>query len=125
MSGILLGMKNARSGRTWTLVGAVALALTVGVMARRSVNSPKIAEEPMRDAVAAPVAPPVSPAMLGGARVIQPDAGYFASPAGRRAEAEKALLASRMMKVSKAMRERAAQLRREAARERALAVSAQ
>jgi len=114
-------MDQTRSRRTWTLVGAAVLALSVGVMIRRTAQAPMGPQEELRDAVAAPI----SPAMLGGARVIQPNTGYFASPAGRRAEAEKAMLSSRMTKVSKAMQNRAAQLRREAARERALAVSAQ
>lgn len=117
-------MDKNRSGRTWTLIGAAVLALTVGTMARRSAVVPASAPEDMRDAVASP-AVPVSPAMLGGARVAQPQTGYFASPAGRRAEAERALMSSRMTKVSKAMRARAAKLRREAAEERALAVTAQ
>lgn len=76
-----------------------------------------ISTDEMRDAVAAPV---VSPAMLGGARVVQPETGYFASPSSRRAEAERAMIASRKP-VSKAAAARAAKLRRE----RALAVSAQ
>ncbi|MDD5303602.1 MAG: hypothetical protein PHS14_10890 [Elusimicrobia bacterium] len=114
-------MPNTRSAKTLALIGAAALALSVGLMARSSVKTPGIPAEEMRDAVAAPV----SPAMLGGARVVQPNTGYFASPAGRRAEAERALMSSRMTKVSKAMQARAAKLRREAARERALAVSAQ
>ena len=54
----------------------------------------------------------------------QPSA-YFAKPSERRAEAERALLSSRLTKVSKAMHARAAKLRREAKAERALAVSAQ
>lgn len=113
-------MSNARSNRAWTLIGAAALALTVGVMARRTANPPVLAAEELRDAVAAPV----SPAVLGGARVVQPNTSYFASPAGRRAEAEAALLASRPAKSSKSTAARAARLRRQAARERALAVSA-
>ncbi len=117
-------MEKTRTGRTWTLIGAAVLALTVGTLARRSATVSSVASEDLRDAVASP-AMPVSPAMLGGARVVQPDAGYFASPAGRRAEAERALMSSRMTKVSKAMRARAAKLRREAAEERALAVTAQ
>jgi hypothetical protein len=115
-------MDQTRSRRTWTFVGAAVLALSVGVMIRRTSQTPMGPPEEMRDAVAAA---PISPAMLGGARVIQPNTGYFASPAGRRAEAERAMLSSRMTKVSKAMQNRAAQLRRDAARERALAVSAQ
>jgi hypothetical protein len=75
------------------------------------VKAPEAAGEEMRDAVAAPI----SPAMLGGARVIRPETGYFASPAGRRAEAESALLSSRLTKVSQAMRARAAKLRAEGA----------
>jgi len=110
-------MPQNRSTRAWTLVGAVALALTVGVLARRAPAVP----EDMHDAVAAP---PVTPAMLGGARVLQPSAGYFASPAGRRAEAERALMSSRLTKVSKAAKARAAMLRREA-RDAAQSVSAQ
>ncbi len=116
-----MGMENARAGRAWTLIGAAVLALSVGAMARRSINAAKAAPEDMRDAVAAPI----SPAMLGAAHAAQPNASYFSGPAGRRAEAERALLSSRMTKVSKATKARAARLRREAARERALAVTAQ
>lgn len=112
-----LSMETSRGARAWTLIGAVVLAASVGVLARRS-SSPRPADE-LRDAIAAPI----SPAMLGGARVAP--SGYFSQPSGRRAEAERALLASRLTKVSKAMHARAAKLRREAARERALAVSAQ
>ena len=105
------------------MLGAAVLALTIGVMARRSVNIPAAASpEELRDAVASPI----SPALLGAARVMrEPNAGYFASPADRRAEAEKALLSSRLTKVSRSMQARAARLRVEAARERALSVSAQ
>ena len=92
------------------MVGAVALALTVGVMARRAPSRVPVAED-MRDAVAAPA--PVTPAMAGGVRVIQPSA--FASPASRRAEAEAALLSSRLELVAKAARARAAKHRRAAA----------
>ncbi len=80
------------------------MALTVGVVARRSVRAPTAISEELRDAVAAPI----SPALLGGARVMRTDEGYFASPAGRRAEAERALLSSRRAKISKAMRARVA-----------------
>lgn len=111
-------MERSRGGRVWTFAGALALAATMGVMVHRS--TPKAPEE-LRDAVAAPI----SPAALGGARVVSPDAGWFASPSGRRAEAERALMASRPEKRSKASRARAERLRRQAARERALAVSAQ
>ena len=114
-------MEQTRSARAWTLIGAAALALGVGVMARQSVRTSPLAPEELRDAVAAPI----SPALLGAVRAAQPNAGYFASPAGRRAEAERALMSSRLTNVSKAMQVRAAKLRREAARERALAVSAQ
>lgn len=113
-------MENGRSNRAMTLVGAALLALVVGVMSRHT--EPKPVPEDMRDAVAAA---PVSPAMLGGARVVQPNVGYFASPSVARAEAEKAMLSSRLTNVSKAMRARAAKLRREAVKERALAVTAQ
>ena len=75
-------MTNERSARAWTLIGAALLALTVGVMARRS--APKIASDEMRDAVASPAA-----------RVAGKDAGWFATPSSRRAEAEKTLLSSR------------------------------
>lgn len=111
-------MEKGRSGRVWTIAGALALAATMGVLVHRS--APK-APEDMRDAVAAPV----SPAALGGARVIAPDQGWFAGPAGRRAEAERAMMATRAVKSSKSARARAERLRRQAARERALAVSAQ
>ncbi|MBI2385483.1 MAG: hypothetical protein HYV14_05645 [Elusimicrobia bacterium] len=112
-------MERSRGGRVWTFAGALALALTVGAMARRA-TQPKVSEE-LHDAVVSPVAP----AALGGARVVSPNAGWFASPAGRRAEAERALMASRPEKRSKAARARAKRLRRQAARERALAVTAQ
>lgn len=114
-------MDSIRARRAWTLIGAAALALGVGVMARQSVKTAPLAPEEMRDAVASPI----SPALLGAVRAAQPNTGYFASPAGRRAEAERALMSSRLTKVSAAMQARAAKLRREAARERALAVSAQ
>jgi hypothetical protein len=84
-------MDRNRSNRAWTLAGIALLVLTLGVMAGRPVKADKIAADDMRDAVAAPISSPA----LGGARVIRPDAGYFASPAGRRAEAEKILISSR------------------------------
>ena len=102
--------------RAWTLFGAGVLCLTIVVMASRPVKVPGVSADEMRDAVAAPV----SPAMLGGARVVRPETGYFASPAGRRAEAERAMIAPRRP-ISKTAAARAAKLRRE----RALAVSAQ
>jgi hypothetical protein len=110
-------MEKNRGPRVWTFAGALALALTMGALARRSAPKP----EDMRDAVATPV----SPAALGGVRVVSPDKSWFASPAGRRAEAERALMATRGAKPTKRSRARAERLRREAARERALAVSAQ
>lgn len=110
-------MDNVRSHRAWTLLGAAALALTVGVMASRTAKAPVIGAEEFRDAVASPVSP-VSPALLVGARAAQTNAGYFASPATRRAEAEAQFL-------PRPRSSRASRLRREAARERALAVSAQ
>ncbi len=115
-------MNDTRSSRIWTVVGAGFLALTIGAMIR--VGGPaKPAAEELRDAVAAV---PVSPALMGAARVVQPNnASYFASPAIRRAEAEKALMASRLNKVSRAMSARAAELRRKAVRERAMATTAQ
>ncbi len=97
---MIKGMGNTRPGRLWTLIGAAALALTVGIMARYSVLEPKSVPEELRDAVAAPM----PPALLGGARVARTDAGHFASPAGRRAEAERALLSSRAAKVSHRVR---------------------
>jgi hypothetical protein len=103
--------------RAWTLFGAGMLCITIAVMASRPAKVSRIAEDDMRDAVAAPV----SPAMLGGARVVRPETGYFASPAGRRAEAEREMLSTRRPKPSKATAARAARLRRE----RALAVTAQ
>lgn len=103
------------------MIGAVCLSLSIGVMARRATTrAPQPASEELKDAVAAPV----SPALPGGVRVAQPTP-YFASPSESRAEAERALMSSRLTKVSKAMRARAAKLRREAKAERALAVSAQ
>ena len=76
-------MKHSRSERAWTLIGAAALALTVGVMIRRNSRAPMVTEE-MRDAVASPTV-----------RVAGKDAGWFATPSSRRAEAEDALLSSR------------------------------
>lgn len=111
-------MENNRAAKVMTLIGVACLALSVGVLAKTSARSPKADE--MRDAVASPVSP-MSPAMLGGARVISENQGYFASPSNRRAEAEKTLMSSRLDKVSKAMYARAAKLRRE----RTLAVTAQ
>ncbi len=94
------------------------MALTVGIMASRTAKAPVIGAEEFRDAVASPVAP-----VLVGARAVQTNAGYFASPAVRRAEAEAQFLPR--PRSSRAALARAAELRREAARERALAVSAQ
>lgn len=105
-------MANIRAVRAWTLIGAASLALTVGVAIRHSVRAPTSVSEELRDAVAAPI----SPALLGGARVMRTDSGYFASPAGRRAEAERALLSSRQTKVSKAMRAGATKRRLESVR---------
>lgn len=89
-------------------MGAVALALTVGVFARRgrAVQGPP---EDMHDAV---MAAPVTPAMAGGIRVVQNNQGYFASPGLRRADAEKQLLSSRLEHVARAANGRAAALRR-------------
>lgn len=109
----------SRGGKAWTLVGAVALSLSVGFMAYRATKVSPPAED-LKDAVAAPM----TAALPGGLRMAQPSP-YFASPAESRAQAERALLSSRLTKVSRAMRGRAAKLRREAAAERALAVSAQ
>lgn len=115
-------MSDTRTTRIWTLIGAGVLAVTVGVMARTTTSRLQAPEE-LRDAVAAV---PVSPALMGAARIAQPQtASYFASPAGRRAEAEKLLMSSRLNKVSRAMSARAAELRRQAARERAMSTSAQ
>ena len=109
--------------RGWTLIGAGVLALTFGVMIRAADRAPKAVPEDLRDAVAAA---PLSPAALGGVRVVQPqNASYFAMPAARRADAEKTLMSSRLKKVSGAMSARAAELRRQAARERAMATTAQ
>lgn len=103
------------------MLGAGLLALTVGVMAGRAGKAPRLEAEEMRDAVAAP---PINPAMLGAARVIRPEAGWFATPATRRADAERALLSSRAENLSKALRARSAKLRAEAARARAAAAAA-
>ncbi|MDP3542455.1 MAG: hypothetical protein Q8T11_08315 [Elusimicrobiota bacterium] len=92
------------SARAWTFAGAVTLALTVGALARRAAPPP----EDMRDAVAEPSS-------------VAPEQGWFASPSVRRAEAERALTASREAKVAAAHKARRARLRRDAA----LAVSAQ
>ncbi len=79
--------------RIWTLAGVVALALTIGVMVKRPAKTAMEMPDDIHDAVASPV----SPTMLGGARVAQPDAGYgyFARPSARRAEAEAALTSSK------------------------------
>ena len=98
-------MASNRFARAWILIGAMLLVLTVGVWARR--GPARGVPEDLRDAVAVPV----SPALLGGARVIQPNAGYFASPAGRRAEAERALISTRRTKISRTTRARATKRR--------------
>lgn len=82
------------------------LALTIGVMARRAAPP---APEDMCDAVAGTSTAPV------------PEQGWLATPSVRRAEAERALTASREAKVAAANKARRARLRRDAA----LAVSAQ
>jgi hypothetical protein len=76
-------MSHDRSARAWTLIGAAALALTVGVMTRRAVVARAGVPDDLRDAVAAPAIP------------VRAEVSYFASPASRRAEAEKTLLSSR------------------------------
>lgn len=93
------------SARAWTVAGAMTLALTMGVLARRAAPP----AEDMRDAVAAPSSPSTS------------EQGWLATPSVRRAEAERALTASREAKVAAANKARRARLRRDAA----LAVSAQ
>lgn len=113
-AGILKVMEETRTGRALILTGVAALALTVGVMARHCVKAPKLADAELRDAVASPV-------ILGGVHALQPDAGYFAGPSGRRAEAERVLLSSRRKNIPVATSRRAAMRRQE----RALAVSAQ
>lgn len=115
-------MSESRSFRGWTLFGAGVLALSVGVMIRASDRAPKSVPDDLRDAVASV---PMSPAALGGARVVQPQNSYFAMPAARRADAEKQLASRRPKKASGAMSARAAELRRQAARERAMATTAQ
>lgn len=108
--------------RVWTVVGTVVLALTVGIVARRSVKAPEAApapllEEGMRDAVAAP--------MIVAAA---PRSGWIANPAmmpsrpaarvdSRRPDQENALVAARLRKVARAAREKAAALRADAARQ--------
>ncbi|MCR4294347.1 MAG: hypothetical protein NUW21_02340 [Elusimicrobia bacterium] len=94
------------SARAWTFAGAMTLALTFGVLARRA--APPVPED-LRDAVAEPSSSGV------------PEQGWFATPSARRAEAERALTAPREAKIAAANKARRARLRREAA----LAVSAQ
>lgn len=94
------------SGRFWTFGGAVLLALTIGVLARRAAPP---ASEDMRDAVAGTSSAPAA------------EQGWLATPSARRAEAERALSASREAKIAAANKARRARLRREAV----LAVSAQ
>ena len=77
-------MEHDRSTRAWTLIGAALLALTVGAMTRRAATARAGVPEDLRDAVASPAA-----------RVAGRDAGWFATPSSRRAEAEKTLLSSR------------------------------
>lgn len=93
------------NARAWTFAAAVTVALTVGVLARRAAPP----SEDMRDAVAEP------------ASAVSSEQGWFASPSVRRAEAERALTASREAKIAAASKARRARLRRDAA----LAVSAQ
>ena len=87
--------RRSKSELRWTVAGALCLALTLGVMVRRwsakvPVASP--AAEELRDAVASPV----TPAAVGGLRgAMAPNPGWFAGPAGRRADAERALAESR------------------------------
>lgn len=83
----------------------MTLALTMGVLARRAAPP----SEELRDAVAGASTAPV------------PEQGWLATPSVRRAEAERALTASREAKVAAANKARRARVRREAA----LAVSAQ
>lgn len=91
------------NARAWTFAAAVTVALTVGVWSRRAAPP----AEDMRDAVAAPSS--------------SSEQGWLATPSVRRAEAERALTASREAKIAAANKARRARLRREAA----LAVSAQ
>ncbi len=101
-------MEQAHTRRTQAIFGAAVLALTLGVISRRPTRYPQPVADEMRDAVAAPI----SPALLGGARMIPMNAGYFASPIGRRAEAENVLISSRKTKASKLLRARAAARKR-------------
>lgn len=98
------GYPSFMSARAWTFAVAVTVALTAGVWSRRAAPPP----EDMRDAVASPASS-------------ASEQGWLATPSVRRAEAERALTASREAKIAAANKARRARLRREAA----LAVSAQ
>lgn len=106
-------MKPSRAARLWSVLGAACLAVTAGVAFRRGARTAGPAEE-LRDAVA-------SPAPVAARAVLPMPRPAVQSPAERRAAAERALMASRLKRLSRALDAKAASLRREAAR----AVSAQ
>jgi hypothetical protein len=60
-------MKLSLSNRSWTWIGAVALVLTVGILARHDSGRAKIESEELRDAVASPVPVGARPTASAGA----------------------------------------------------------
>jgi hypothetical protein len=94
--------KRARLTGLWTVAGACALALGVGMTAKRTApaaaaaaSSPAISED-LHDAVAAPVAPPT--AALAGRPV---PTSWFKAPSQRKAEMDSALMSSRRRRLAR------------------------
>jgi hypothetical protein len=83
--------KRARLTGLWTVLGACALVLAVGNFAKRPATAAAVsAGENLRDAVAAPVAPPTI--AVAGRPV---PTTWFKAPSQRKAEMDSALMSSR------------------------------
>jgi hypothetical protein len=104
VSRILMRMEDIRSVRTGTWLGILALALTVGVMARRATVRFSAANEDLRDAVASPAPLPAMPAA--------PRPGAYAF---NERPAPRPLIARRLDRLADALDAKAASLRASAA----------
>jgi hypothetical protein len=93
-------MKLSPSTRSWTWIGAVALVLTVAVMARRTAGGAKAQPEELRDAVASPASP------IGARPMFS--AGAFSRVPARPVES---LISARLNRLADALDAKAASLR--------------
>jgi hypothetical protein len=93
-------MKHSFSARTWTWLGAVALVLTVGFIARRPAVPAGGDGEQLRDAVASPAPVP------GALTMARPGSVAFEPPPSKRT-----LMARRLHRLADAFDAKAASLR--------------